>query len=66
MYLTTFPVDVNTMFAPPESDAISTVNVQDANPVVPLLMQDLVALSCVHVDASFDVSVPVVAVYRTQ
>lgn len=42
------------------------VNVTDAEPAEADFVQDRAALSCVHVEASFDVKLPAVAVYRTQ
>lgn len=66
VYLTTLPVEVSRMMVPAASAAISIVNVHDAAPAVELFVTDLVALSCVHVDASLVVSVPTVAVNLTQ
>ena len=66
MYLSTLPVDVITMLVPPESDAISMVNVTDALPVVADFVHDRLALSCVQVEASFEVNVPVVGEYLIQ
>lgn len=54
------------MVLPPESVEISTVNITDALPLLPCLVQETVALRLVQPEAPFVVNVPDVGVIRIQ